>query len=186
MTLWNDLVRVQSDLAQDLQHPFYHLVMQFAVDNNLMQVASFAGPLSALQKGVDTHHSSIDGISLVHGLLIQPEGFKEAVLQIQQDQDTGRHLASLLRSVEGLKENKLAWKTFYVRIQLFYSKLVNTLLSSSVNKEVYLNVITKSSPRSTQVLETLRQHLLLIQESSQKHVNQRDKEKTAHLSSLEH
>lgn len=75
---------------------------------------------------------------------------------------------------------------FYSRIQLFYSKLVNTLLSSSLNKDVFLNIITKTSPRSTQILESLLAHLVLIQESSQKHINKRDKEKSAHLSSLEH
>lgn len=66
---------------------------------------------------------------------------------------------------------------FYERLDIFYEKLVKTVLLNDTNKKVYLNIITLTSTKSTQLLEQLRNCIMIIQDSCHKHILKKDKTK---------
>ena len=66
---------------------------------------------------------------------------------------------------------------FYERLDIFYEKLIKTILLNDTNKKVYLNIITLTSTKSTQILEELRNCIMVIQDNCYKHINKKDKSK---------
>ena len=66
---------------------------------------------------------------------------------------------------------------FYERLDIFYEKLIKTILLNDTNKKVYLNIITLTSTKSTQILEELRNCIMVIQDNCYKHISKKDKSK---------